>query len=161
MGILSRTSNTNNKYGLPVSDYNGSSSSSSAIPKRKWSNWMPFFVAIVVILEIAFLGRLDMAKNAAMLDSLVDIFQKPHHSSAVDSFAASDDLGVNARVSVAETCEDWLERNDAVNYSRSFDKDPVVVSGDEQVFFDYAYVGLFNFDAFVQIFCFCIEGDCV
>jgi glycoprotein 3-alpha-L-fucosyltransferase len=51
---------TTTQEGLPVSV-------GVAVPKKKWSNLMPLFVALVVIAEIAFLGRLDMAKNAAMV----------------------------------------------------------------------------------------------
>ncbi|KAL5788320.1 hypothetical protein ACOSP7_005269 [Xanthoceras sorbifolium] len=136
MGILSRTGNTNStqQEGLPVTDNNGSSQ--SLLPKKKWSNWMPLFVAIVVILEIAFLGRLDMAKNAAMLDSLVDIFHKPISSSGKESFGGVNDFGTGTfeggRVLDVESCEEWLEREDALVFSRDFDKDPIMVSGAEK-----------------------------
>ncbi|KAK2665082.1 hypothetical protein Ddye_003656 [Dipteronia dyeriana] len=135
MGILSRTGTTNitQQEGLPVTDNNGSS---SPLPKRKWSNWMPSFVALVVILEIAFLGRLDMAKNAAMLDSLVDIFHKPLPSSGVDFFGGADDKGIekieSGSVLDGETCEVWLEREDSAVFSRDFEKVPIMVSGAEK-----------------------------
>ncbi|KAK3195795.1 hypothetical protein Dsin_027105 [Dipteronia sinensis] len=135
MGILSRTGTTNitQQEGLPVTDNNGSS---SPLPKRKWSNWMPIFVTLVVILEIAFLGRLDMAKNAAMIDSLVDIFHKPLPSSGVNFFGRADDKGIekieSGPVLDGETCEVWLEREDSVVFSRDFEKDPIMVSGAEK-----------------------------
>ncbi|ESW28505.1 hypothetical protein PHAVU_003G292000 [Phaseolus vulgaris] len=96
-------------------------------PKRKWSNLMPLVVAFVVIAEIAFLGRLDMAKNAAMVDTLADLF---YRSRAV---VEGDDLGMGGLVapdrnSESDSCEEWLEREDAVTYSRDFSKDPVFVS---------------------------------
>lgn len=114
--------------GLPVSSGGGG----GALPKKKWSNLMPLFVALVVIAEIAFLGRLDMAKNAAMV---ADLF---YRSRVV---VESDDLGIEMvgddRNFEAETesCEAWLEREDAVTYSRDFVKEPVFVSGAEQVYF--------------------------
>jgi len=100
-------------------------------PKRKWSNLMPLVVAFVVIAEIAFLGRLDMAKNAAMVDTLADLF---YRSRAV---VEGDDLGLGVvapdRNSESDSCEEWLEREDAVTYSRDFSKEPIFVSGAEQV----------------------------
>jgi len=100
-------------------------------PKRKWNNLMPLVVALVVIAEIAFLGRLDMAKNAAMVDSLADFF---YRSRAV---VEGEDLGLGLvasdRTSELDSCEEWLEREDAVTYSRDFSKEPIFVSGADQV----------------------------
>lgn len=128
MGILknlrgSRAGTT--QEGLPVS--NGV----STVNKKKWSNLMPLFVALVVIAEISFLGRLDMAKNAALVDSWTDLFfrtTQPVHevSPAVDSLTG-------LRSGESESCEDWLKREDAVEYSRDFAKEPILVSGGEQV----------------------------
>ncbi|XP_016650933.1 PREDICTED: glycoprotein 3-alpha-L-fucosyltransferase A-like isoform X1 [Prunus mume] len=111
----SRTATT--QEGLPVSG------GISTAPKRKWSNLMPFFVALVVIAEIAFLGKLDIAKNTALVDSWADLFSPAPliHELAVES----DDLGLLS-------CEEWLEREDAVEYSRDFEKEPILVSGDEK-----------------------------
>ncbi|CAJ1939466.1 unnamed protein product [Sphenostylis stenocarpa] len=99
-------------------------------PKRKWSNLMPLIVAFVVIAEIAFLGKLDMAKNAAMVDTLADLFYRSR------TVVEGDDLGLGAvtgdRISEADSCEKWLEREDAVTYSRDFSKEPVFVSGADQ-----------------------------
>ncbi|XP_027920317.1 glycoprotein 3-alpha-L-fucosyltransferase A [Vigna unguiculata] len=99
-------------------------------PKRKWNNLMPLVVALVVIAEIAFLGRLDMAKNAAMVDSLADFF---YRSRAV---VEGEDLGLGLvasdRTSELDSCEEWLEREDAVTYSRDFSKEPIFVSGADQ-----------------------------
>lgn len=122
----SRTETTTQE-GLPVS------SGVTAAPKKKWSNLMPLFVALVVIAEIAFLGKLDMAKNAGMV---ADFF----HGSRV--VVESDNLGLDRVVGSdrspeleTESCESWLEREDAVTYSRDFSKEPVFVSGAEQVYF--------------------------
>lgn len=140
MGILtnlrgSRAGTT--QEGLPVSD------GVSTVNKKKWSNLMPLFVALVVIAEISFLGRLDMAKNAALVDSWTDLFfrttQPVHEASpAVDSLTG---LRFGDRSLESESCEDWLKREDAVEYSRDFAKEPILVSGGEQVpyKFDYYY----------------------
>ncbi|XP_048433064.1 glycoprotein 3-alpha-L-fucosyltransferase A-like isoform X2 [Pyrus x bretschneideri] len=108
--------------GLPVSLGAGS----AAAPKRKWSNLIPFFVALVVIAEIAFLGKLDIGNNAGLVDSWADLFARTPltHEVAVPA-AESGDLELLS-------CEEWLEREDAIEYSRDFDKEPVLVSGDEK-----------------------------
>lgn len=36
-----------------------------------------------------------------------------------------------------ESCEEWLEREDSVVYSRDFEKHPVYVTGAEQVPFSF------------------------
>ncbi|KAM1457489.1 hypothetical protein ACFX13_035515 [Malus domestica] len=108
--------------GLPVS----LGVASAAAPKRKWSNLMPFFVALVVIAEIAFLGKLDIGNNTGLVDSWADLFVRTPstHEVAVPA-AESGDL-------VLLSCEEWLEREDALEYSRDFDKEPILVSGDEK-----------------------------
>lgn len=98
----------------------------SPVNKRRWSNLMPFVVALVVIAEIAFLGKLDLANNAALVDSWADLFSP-------SSMVGHDDLGLGTDDFGLLTCEEWLEREDAVDYSRDFEKDPIFVSGDEKV----------------------------
>ncbi|KAL5054023.1 hypothetical protein RYX36_034705 [Vicia faba] len=130
MGLVSnqRGSRTETKTheGLPVSVSPGGG---AGITKKKWSSLLPLFVALVVIAEIAFLGKLDMAKNAAMV---ADLFYRSRV--AVDS----DDLGLEMVVgernldSKKESCEEWLERVDAVTYLRDFVKEPVFITGAEQ-----------------------------
>ncbi|KAK8698927.1 hypothetical protein V6N13_115030 [Hibiscus sabdariffa] len=123
MGLVSNLRGSRTQDGSPLSD--GLPSSSSVSNKRKWSNLVPFVVALVVIAEILFLGRLDIAKNAAFSDPWPAMFYKPHSSDGV-AVAAGD------QNSVTEGCEEWLEREDVVVYSRDFSKDPIWVSGDEQ-----------------------------
>lgn len=96
---------------------------------------MPLVVAFVVIAEIAFLGRLDMAKNAAMVDTLADLFYRSRAVVEGDDsgFAVAAGGGGGDRNSKSESCEEWLEREDSVTYSRDFAKDPIYVSGAEQV----------------------------
>ncbi|KAE8698620.1 Fucosyltransferase 12 isoform 2 [Hibiscus syriacus] len=117
MGIISNLRGSRTQEGLP--------SSTSVSNRRKWSNLMPLVVALVVIAEISFLGRLDIAKNAAFLDAWPDMF---HRSRSSDEVEVAGDQN-----SVTESCEEWLEREDAVVHSRNFSKDPIWVSGNEQV----------------------------
>ncbi|KAK8668658.1 hypothetical protein V6N13_106106 [Hibiscus sabdariffa] len=123
MGLVSNLRGSRTQEGLPFSD--GLPSSSPVSNKRKWSNLVPLLVALVVIAEISFLGRLDIAKNAAFSDSWPAVFYKPHSSDGL-AVAAGD------QNPVTEGCEEWLEREDAVVYSRDFSKNPIWVSGDEQ-----------------------------
>lgn len=132
MGLVSnqRGSRTETKTheGLPVSV---SPVGGAALAKKKWSSLLPLCVALVVIAEIGFLGKLDMAKNAAMV---ADLF---YGSRVVGD---NGDLGLEMVVgdrnleSRNESCEEWLEREDAVTYLRDFVKEPVFVSGAEQVY---------------------------
>lgn len=79
--------------------------SPSSILKRKWCKLMSLLMVLVVIVDIAFLGKL------AMVDTLADLF-----------------YWSNAR-----SCEEWLEMEDAVTYSRNFTAEPIFVSGASQV----------------------------
>ncbi|XP_050260598.1 glycoprotein 3-alpha-L-fucosyltransferase A-like [Quercus robur] len=120
-GLRGSSTTTTTQESLPITD------GVSSVAKKKWSNLMPLVVALVVIAEIAFLGRLDMAKNAALVDSWADLFHRsPPQEDLLDSW------GVNNRISESESCEDWLEKEDAVVYSRDFEKEPVFVSGAEK-----------------------------
>ncbi|CAH2053320.1 unnamed protein product [Thlaspi arvense] len=110
--------------GLPVA--NGSPSSPSSF-KRKVSSLLPFCVALVVLIEIGFLGRLD---NAALVDTLTDFFTKSP-SSSPQSHTRPSDLKAGSGV---ESCEEWLERVDSVSYSRDFSKDPIFISGGNKDF---------------------------
>uniref|UniRef100_A0A1J3EJ20 Fucosyltransferase n=2 Tax=Noccaea caerulescens TaxID=107243 RepID=A0A1J3EJ20_NOCCA len=104
---------------------NGSSSSSSSSSpsssiRRKLSNLLPICVALVIIAEIGFLGRLD---KVALVDTLTDFFtQSPPRRS-------DRKIGLHT-----ESCEDWLMREDSVTYSRDFNKDPIFVSGSDKDF---------------------------
>ncbi|KAG5062990.1 hypothetical protein AAZX31_02G125600 [Glycine max] len=133
MGLVSnlrgsRTEAAPQQEALPVSAVSGGAA------KRKWTNLMPLVVALVVVAEIAFLGRLDMAKNAEMVDTLAVFFYRPR------AVVEGDDLGLGTVVgggggdgnSESESCEEWLEREDAVTYSRDFAEEPVFVSGADQ-----------------------------
>ncbi|OIV93285.1 hypothetical protein TanjilG_23126 [Lupinus angustifolius] len=136
MGLVSnqrgsRTETT--QEGLPVTV----SSGGGAVPKKKWSNLMPLFVILVVIAEIAFLCKLDMVKNASMVDTFADLFYRSRVvvEGGVDGDGDDDSrLAVisSVRNSVEESCEEWLEREDGVTYLRDFTKDPVIVSGADQ-----------------------------
>ncbi|KAK4284603.1 hypothetical protein QN277_001410 [Acacia crassicarpa] len=140
MGLLSNhrgSRKETNQESLPAS-----AAGLLAPPKKRWSNLLPLFVALVVIAEIAFLGKLDMAKNTVMVDTWADLIYWSREAVAKDDLGiahevvAKDDLGVDmlggAGSSETESCEEWLEREDAVTYSRNFTKEPVLVNGAEQ-----------------------------
>ncbi|XVF45138.1 hypothetical protein PTKIN_Ptkin02bG0181200 [Pterospermum kingtungense] len=131
MGIFSNLGGLRAQEGLPTS----TSTSVSNKKKWSWSNLMPFVLALVVIAEIAFLGRLDMAKNTALFGSWPEMFLTSHSSGRVE-VADVENIGIEAlnvdHNSVTESCHEWLEREDAVVYSRDFDKDPIWVFGPQQ-----------------------------
>ncbi|KAJ4917578.1 putative fucosyltransferase-like protein [Raphanus sativus] len=127
MGLFSnlrgpRTGATHDE--LPVA--NGSSSSSpshSSSIRRKLSNLLPICVALVVIAEIGFLGRLD---KVALVDTLTDFFtQSPSLPQPPPSSRSDRKIGVV----VTESCEEWLTREDSVTYSRDFHQNPIFISG--------------------------------
>ncbi|KAF5745623.1 Fucosyltransferase 12 isoform 2 [Tripterygium wilfordii] len=127
--------------GLPVSD--GASQGN----KRRWSNFVPLYVALVVLAEIAFLGRLDMANKAAFVDTLADLF---YRSPPTPEFVVeNDDLAMvvmsGERNTQSDSCEEWLEKEDAVAYSRDFKTDPIWVSGGEQEWKDCSVGCKFGF----------------
>ncbi|PWA97980.1 Glycosyl transferase, family 10 [Artemisia annua] len=98
--------------------------------RKKWSNLLPLFLVLVFIAEITFLGRLDFIKNNTN-DLFVSWTDSFYHFDDV-SLKSSDDIDTSSSSS-SEGCEEWLERVDAVAYSRDFNKEPVVVTGGEQI----------------------------
>ncbi|KAK4258767.1 hypothetical protein QN277_005178 [Acacia crassicarpa] len=108
--------------GLPVS--------TTAVLRRKLGNLMLLFAIFMVIAEIAFLSRLDMAKNAAMVDTVADFFYGSREEATFDHFAF--DILRGDSNSEPESCEEWLEREDAVTYSRNFMTEPILVVGAAQ-----------------------------
>lgn len=100
---------------------------------------MPLFVGLVVIAEIAFLGRLDMAKKADLVNSWADSFYKFTTSSRLPIAATTsyDEAGLTtlSDLGSSDTCEEWLEKEDSVAYARDFHKEPIFVTGAEQVRF--------------------------
>ncbi|XP_058097158.1 glycoprotein 3-alpha-L-fucosyltransferase A-like isoform X2 [Magnolia sinica] len=109
------------------------------VSKNRWSILIPLFVALVVVAEIALLGYLSTAENAAMLDSWTRAFYDPSTVSSSSSSSTSaaeeeesDASGPDDERAKPSNCEDWLEREDAVPYSRDFRKDPIFVSAAPQ-----------------------------
>ncbi|KAF8410061.1 hypothetical protein HHK36_002583 [Tetracentron sinense] len=105
--------------------------------KKRCSILMPLFVTFVVIAEIAFLGRLDMAKNASVVHTWTNSFYSDSFTPLPDATVppreeSFDILGLDNNTG-PDDCEEWLEREDAVAYSRDFRKEPIWVSGDEQL----------------------------
>ncbi|XP_010269895.1 PREDICTED: glycoprotein 3-alpha-L-fucosyltransferase A-like isoform X2 [Nelumbo nucifera] len=104
----------------------------SSTKRRRWAKLMPFFVALVVVAEIIFLGRLDMVKNATMVRTWTNSFyfaSMREGAMSSQQKEAFDALGLNNH---NENCEDWLEQEDAITYSRDFEKKPILVSGAEE-----------------------------
>ncbi|KAL5705728.1 glycoprotein 3-alpha-L-fucosyltransferase [Ranunculus cassubicifolius] len=102
------------------------STTGSANNKKKWSNLMILVVILIVISEMAFLLRLDMAKNAAMVQSWTRNF---YFESGKEEFK---NLDVEISKNTSDDCESWLEKQDAVQYSRDFKEEPILVSGEVQ-----------------------------
>lgn len=116
---------------IPSTSYSSSSSSSSN--KKKWSNFLPILVGLVVIGEIAFLGRLDMVKNLDMVNTWADSF---YHFTKTTTPSWSTEVAGSGHDQLSETdgsCEAWLEKEDSVSYSRDFKKDPILVLGPDEV----------------------------
>ncbi|KAI3699505.1 hypothetical protein L2E82_43873 [Cichorium intybus] len=125
---------------------------------EKWSNLLPLFLVLVFIAEISFLGRLDLIKNADLLNSWTDSFYQFTSSfSSSSSLDAADEVSMFGLSGAAldvldssdrgESCEHWLEREeDSVVYSRDFKKEPVFVTGGEQEWKSCAVDCKFGFD---------------
>jgi hypothetical protein len=94
--------------------------------RRRWSWLLPLLVGTAFIAEIAFLGRLDMAKNAEVVESwTTSFYRRPSAwSKAVEGEDGDRDI---------RRCEERLESEGAVPYDRDFDKDPVLVGGAAKV----------------------------
>ncbi|XP_019157852.1 PREDICTED: glycoprotein 3-alpha-L-fucosyltransferase A-like isoform X2 [Ipomoea nil] len=124
---ISRAENGHNAIGSPKY---------SSGAKKKCSNWLPIFVAFVVIAEIAFLGRLDVTKNVDLVNSWAHSFYQftamPWSSTSADGGDDRGYFGGRYRRFGYESCEDWLERVDVVTYTRNFDKDPILLRADSE-----------------------------
>nr|KAJ0199944.1 hypothetical protein LSAT_V11C600328670 [Lactuca sativa] len=111
--------------------------------KKKLTNFLPLFLALVFIAEISILARFDLIKNPDLVNSWAESFlQFPNSSFSslsldlVDDVALADLSTVMVDVSRSvggESCEEWLEREDSVVYSRDFCKEPVLISGHEEI----------------------------
>jgi len=94
--------------------------------RRRWGLLLPLLVGAAFLAEIAFLGRLDMAKNAEAVESWTTSF---YRRSANWGEGGGGDEGDDE----IRRCEERLEREDAVPYDRDFDRDPVLVGGAAKV----------------------------
>uniref|UniRef100_A0A0D3CII3 Fucosyltransferase n=1 Tax=Brassica oleracea var. oleracea TaxID=109376 RepID=A0A0D3CII3_BRAOL len=81
--------------------------------RRKVSSFLPICVAIVVLVEIASMGRLD---NASLLDTFTGFLAK----SPSDKLSPTKPSGLKVG-SGMERCEEWLEREDSDFESCSVD----------------------------------------
>ncbi|KAL4555767.1 hypothetical protein LXL04_038395 [Taraxacum kok-saghyz] len=166
MGLLNpnqRPSRGNpSDYHEPSTSSSNSASTSSSPPnthnsRKKWSNLLPLFLVLVFIAEISFLGRLDLIKNADLLNSWTESFYQfttsSFSSSSLDSADETSMFGLSgtgldviSSVDGGESCEEWLEREDTVQFSRDFKRDPVFVTGGEQEFKSCAVDCKFGFE---------------
>ncbi|XP_022897122.1 glycoprotein 3-alpha-L-fucosyltransferase A-like isoform X1 [Olea europaea var. sylvestris] len=140
-----------------VSDPNFPSASSFSANKKKWSNFLPIFVGLVVLGEIAFLCRLDMAKNVDLVNTWADSFYQFTKSttSSWSTVSLADEAwsgigggGLNdPGSSPQDRCEAWLEEEDYVPYSRDFKKGPILVNGGNEEWKTCAVGCKFGFDS--------------
>ena len=93
--------------------------------RRRWGLLLPLLVGAAFLAEIAFLGRLDMAKNAEAVESWTTSFYR-RSANWGEGGGGDDEI---------RRCEERLEREDAVPYDRDFDRDPVLVGGAAKVSF--------------------------
>ncbi|KAL5221372.1 hypothetical protein ABZP36_026085 [Zizania latifolia] len=101
--------------------------------RRRRCGWLlPLLVGAAFLGEIAILGRLDMAKNAAAVESWTTSFYRRSASWGKGNGRVADadapPGGGDDNVDIL-MCEEQLEREDDVPYNRDFDKDPVLVGG--------------------------------
>ncbi|KAI3695579.1 hypothetical protein L1987_78577 [Smallanthus sonchifolius] len=143
---------TTSDHHVPTTSSASTSSSSSSVhnSRKKWSNLLPLFLVLVFIAEISFLGRLDLSKNADLLNSWTESFYQFSTSSSLDEDSivgvSGDVVDVVDSGDGGESCEELLERVDSVVYSRDFKKEPVLVTGAEQEWRSCAVECKFGFD---------------
>ncbi|XP_038998655.1 glycoprotein 3-alpha-L-fucosyltransferase A-like [Hibiscus syriacus] len=121
MGIVPYLRGARTHEGLPIAE--GLSHSTSASNDKKWLTLMPLLLALLVIAEIGFLGRFR---------SLPAMFRESRSSGRLKVGGARNfwirALGGHRNL----TCEEWLEREDVVVYSRNFSDDPILVYHQKQ-----------------------------
>ncbi|KAK4783950.1 hypothetical protein SAY86_018318 [Trapa natans] len=124
---------TSGRYNLrgPRETLPTANGSSPPHPKKKWYNLVPLVVLFVVVAEIAFLGRLDIANNSAFVDSWADLLYRSPGITSEMAAGGGDDLSQGIEMG-AGSCEEWLQREDMVVYSRDFNKDPIRVADSEK-----------------------------
>ncbi|KAK1607480.1 hypothetical protein QYE76_031153 [Lolium multiflorum] len=104
----------------------GSHSQAQAVSRRRRCAWLlPLLVGAAFLGEIAFLGRIDLSKNAAAVESWTTSFYRRSANSGEDALPGGGD-GDEDEI---RQCVERLERDDAVPYDRDFEKDPVLVGG--------------------------------
>ncbi|CAL4999314.1 unnamed protein product [Urochloa decumbens] len=94
--------------------------------RRRWGLLLPLLVGAAFLAEIAFLGRLDMAKNAEAVESWTTSFYRRSANWGEPAGGGGGDEGDDDEI---RRCKERLEREDDVPYDRDFDKDPVLVGG--------------------------------
>nr|KAJ0211147.1 hypothetical protein LSAT_V11C400200310 [Lactuca sativa] len=88
--------------------------------KKKLTNSLPLFLALVFIAEIGLLARVDLIKNPDLVNYWDESFVYRHGGCFAFCWGGG-------------RCEEWLEREDSVVYSRYFCKEPILISGREEL----------------------------
>ncbi|KAL6858815.1 hypothetical protein ACP4OV_017817 [Aristida adscensionis] len=103
----------------------------AAARRRRCGLLLPLLVGAAFLAEIAFLGRLDMAKNAEAVESWTTSFYRRSTPAPWGKGGAPPGGGGSDEEEEEEIrrCVERLEREDAVPYDRDFDRDPVLVGG--------------------------------
>jgi glycoprotein 3-alpha-L-fucosyltransferase len=100
-------------------------------PRRRWGLLLPLLVGAAFLAEIAFLGRLDMAKNAEAVESWTTSFYRRSVNWGEGASGGGGD-GEEPDDEIRR-CQERLEREDDVPYDRDFDREPVLVGGAAKV----------------------------
>ncbi|KAI3947709.1 hypothetical protein MKX01_034374 [Papaver californicum] len=151
MGVQRGTSTRQDSFSAGNNGVSNGGASSSGTSngggnsKKRCSSLMPIIIALVVIVEIGFLCRLDMAKNGDMVHSWTNNF---YYASIGDSTPTTDETKtpplrvekkknnlvkkITDKGEVVDSCEAWLEKEDSIAYNRDFVKNPIWVSGNDQ-----------------------------
>ena len=105
------------------------SAAAGSTGRRWWGRTVLWAVFAIVLIECAFIVRLDILNSPATSSS--------HTSESASRFPGHDGvLRTNTTRPSSGVCsKEWLEKADRVHYSRDFKTDPVVVEagGEQQV----------------------------
>lgn len=111
---------------------------------RRWARWLLFAVLAVGVWKVIFLGSLDAGMQSSILATWKNNFYEREPSARTHGRAelyfegvknSSGEKGASTKRAVSrvdDICEDWLEKEDRITYSRNFKTDPIWVVGEEK-----------------------------